>query len=157
MERTLVFVKPDGLHRRLVGRILQRFEEKGLHLVGLKLARLSEDLIREHYAEHRGKPFYELLVRFVLSGPVVLMVLEGPEAASVVRSLVGATSGAKASPGTIRGDFGVSQRFNLVHASDGPASAEREVAHFFAPDELVSWRPSDMDWLDETAGKEPNS
>lgn len=150
MERTLVFIKPDGVHRRMVGKIIQRLEDKGLHLIGLKLVRLPEDLVRAHYEEHRRQPFYEPLVRFILSGPVVLMAVEGPQAVRVVRNLVGATLGSQAAPGTIRGDFGISNRLNLVHASDGPQAAEKEIARFFSTDELISWRPADYSWIDET-------
>ena len=147
MERTLAFIKPDGVHRRAVGKIVQRFEEKGLKLIGLKLVHLSEELVKSHYAEHEGKPFFESLVEFVRAGQVVLIALEGPEAISVVRKLVGATSGLEAEPGTIRGDFSVSKSFNLIHASDGPESAAAELSRFFADGELVDWTPTDWDWL----------
>lgn len=147
MERTLVFVKPDGVQRRLMGKILQRFEEKALTIVGMKFVRLPEDTVRRHYAEHEGKYFYERLVSFVLSGPVLLMAIEGDNAVSVVRNLVGATSGFEAAPGTIRGDFSLSKTFNLIHASDKPESAERELKLFFSADELVEWTPPDDAWV----------
>jgi len=146
LERTLVFVKPDGLQRRCVGKIIQRFEEKGLKLIGLKMAQLPAETARAHYAEHRNEEFYESLVQFVRSGPVVLMAWEGPKAISVVRKLVGATSGLEAEPGTIRGDFGLSQRHNLIHASDSPESAERELGLFFS-DDLVDWELADRPWI----------
>ncbi|HUT35966.1 MAG TPA: nucleoside-diphosphate kinase [Planctomycetota bacterium] len=144
MERTLVLIKPDAVQRRLVGRILARFEAKGLQLVALKLIRISEDLARRHYAPHEGKPFYEPLIRFVTGGPTVALVLEGKRAVEVVRRMMGPTFGPDAPPGTIRGDLAVSNRFNLVHGSDSPASAEKEIALFFAPSELVAWRPDDV-------------
>jgi len=142
----LVFVKPDGLHRRCAGKIIQRLEEKGLKLIGLKMAQLSEETARAHYAEHQDEKFYEPLVQFVQSGPVILMAWEGPEAISVVRKLVGATCGLDAEPGTIRGDFGLRQRHNLIHASDSPEAAARELGLFFT-DDLVDWEPVDRPWI----------
>jgi len=156
MERTLVLIKPDAVHRRLVGRILDRFEQKGLQLVALKLLRISEPLAREHYAPHVGKHFYEPLIRFMTGGPTVALVLEGKRAIEVVRKLMGKTFGPDAEPGTIRGDFAISNRFNLVHGSDSPASAEAEVALFFAPGELVEWWPDDSEQVyDFSEGGEP--
>ncbi|MHC4252389.1 MAG: nucleoside-diphosphate kinase [Planctomycetota bacterium] len=137
VERTLVLLKPDAVGRGLVGEIISRFERKGLELAGLKLVVLDRAAAEEHYAEHKGKPFYDGLVDFVTSGPLVAAVMEGRGAVQVVRAMVGATSGQDALPGTIRGDFGVSDRYNLVHASDGPESAAREIARFFSPGELV--------------------
>jgi nucleoside-diphosphate kinase len=137
MERTLVLLKPDAVGRGIVGEIIARFERKGLELAGLKLIRLDGAAAEDHYAEHKGKPFFDGLVEFVTSGPLVAAAIEGRGAIKVVRAMVGATSGQDALPGTIRGDFGVSGRFNLVHASDGPESAAREVARFFGASELV--------------------
>ena len=155
MERTLVLLKPDAVERRLVGTILARFERKGLDLVGLKLMRVPRALAAKHYAEHKGKPFYGPVVRFLSRGPVVAIALAGKDAVRVVRTLVGATFGPDAQPGTIRGDFGLSKRFNLVHASDSPASARRELALFFDRRELVRWKPTDACWVYDLAGPEP--
>jgi len=156
MEQTLVLIKPDAVQRRLVGRILARFEQKGLQIVALKMVRISEELARRHYAPHVGKPFYEPLVRFVTSGPTVALVLEGKRAIEVVRRLMGRTFGPDAEPGTIRGDFANSNRFNLVHGSDSPESAESETELFFEPADFVEWWPDDMDQVyDFSEGGEP--
>jgi nucleoside-diphosphate kinase len=136
VERTLVLVKPDAVQRRLTGRILVRLEEKGLKVVGLKLIRITPELSKKHYAEHVSKPFYPTLEEFITSGPVVAACVEGPEAVSVVRTLMGPTNGRQAAPGTIRGDFGLSRQMNLIHGSDGPDAAKREIALYFKPDEL---------------------
>ncbi|GAH73551.1 unnamed protein product, partial [marine sediment metagenome] len=117
MERTLVFLKPDAVRRSLAGEIILRFERKGFSIVGLKMMQLSEEFVREHYAQHRGREFYEPLVRYVVSGPVVAMVLEGKNAVSVVRKMMGETFGSDSPPGTIRGDLALSNRFNLIHGS----------------------------------------
>ena len=147
MERTLVLLKPDAVQRSLVGRILTRFEEKGLELVALKMRRFPEEHLREHYAVHRERPFFEGLVRYMSSGPVVALALQGVEAISVVRRLVGATNSREAAPGTIRGDLGMSFSNNLVHASDGPDTAASELAHWFGePQETVDWTPADLEW-----------
>ena len=156
MERTLVLVKPDAVERRLVGRIVARFERKGLQLVALKMLRVSEEVARRHYAAHEGKPFYEPLIRFITGGPTVALVLEGKRAIEVVRKLIGQTFGPDAEPGTIRGDLAISNRFNLVHGSDSPASAAAEIARFFERDELVDWRPADIEQIyDFSEGGEP--
>lgn len=147
MQRTLVFVKPDGVQRRLVGEILARFERKGLKIVGLKMMQVSRELAETHYAEHKGKPFYESLVGFVTSGPIVCACLEGFRAISVVRQMMGKTFGFEAAPGTIRGDYGISNQFNLIHGSDSPESAEREIALYFSPDELMSYEMPDEGWM----------
>lgn len=131
MERTFVMIKPDAVQRGLVGEIIRRFEAKGLRIVALKMVRLSREAAEKHYEVHRGKHFFESLVEFVCSGPVVAMVLEGREAVRVVRQLVGPTDPAAALPGTIRGDFGIELTRNLVHAADSPEAAERECALFF--------------------------
>ncbi|HEU4395947.1 MAG TPA: nucleoside-diphosphate kinase [Planctomycetota bacterium] len=147
MDTTLVLVKPDGVQRRLVGRILARFEEKGLQVTGLKLALLPRSLLERHYGAHKGKPFYEGLVTYMASSPVVAIALRGRNAVAVVRKMMGATFGSKAEPGTIRGDFAISDGFNLVHGSDSPESAEKEVALFFAVGEVLDWKPGDQNWV----------
>lgn len=147
MERTLVLLKPDALQRRLVGQILARLEAKGLKIVGMKLLRVSPELAARHYAEHVGKPFYGELVSFITSAPVVALVVEGPRAVEVVRRLMGKTNALEAEPGTIRGDYGLSVGMNLVHGSDSPASASREIPLFFSPDELHDYALADSPWL----------
>jgi nucleoside-diphosphate kinase len=138
-DRTLVLIKPDGVQRLLAGRIVSRFEERGLKIVGLKLCQVDRGLAERHYAIHRGKPFFGGLVDFITSSPLVAMVLEGPNAIAVVRSMVGATRPHEAAPGTIRGDFALETAQNLVHASDGPDTAVSEIALWFGADELVSY------------------
>ena len=147
MERTLIILKPDAMHRRLVGRILSRFEDKGLRIVGCKMMRISRELAEEHYAEHRGKPFFESVVDFLSSEPVIVLVAAGYEAIGVCRTLMGATFGYEAEPGTIRGDFGISNQYNLIHGSDSPESARREIDLYFDDDELFEWTPTDQAWL----------
>lgn len=137
MERTFVMVKPNGVERGLVGEIVARFERRGFRLVGLRALRMDRALAERHYAEHAGKPFFESLVSFITSGPVVAMVWEGREAVRVARAMMGVTDPADASPGTIRGDFSLSKEENVVHGSDGPESAAREIALFFPEDELL--------------------
>ena len=147
MERTLILIKPDGLQRGLVGQILARFEARGLKIVGLKLMGVSTELAERHYAVHHGKPFYDGLVRFITSSPIVAMVLEGTDAVAAVRKTVGATKSFEAEAGTIRGDLALDVGQNLVHASDGPDTARQEVALWFRDDELVSY-PRDADrWI----------
>jgi len=136
MERTLVLLKPDCVERRLMGRILSRFEDKGLSVAALKLMRITPEIARRHYVEHVQKTWYPELETFITSGPVAAMILEGPEAIRVVRDMAGVTNGLKATPGTIRGDFSSSQQKNLVHASDSAESAQREMAIFFRPEEI---------------------
>jgi nucleoside-diphosphate kinase len=138
-DRTLVLIKPDGVQRLLTGRIVSRFEERGLKIVGLKLVRVDRGLAERHYAIHREKPFFGGLVDFITSSPLVALVLEGPNAIAVVRSMVGATRPHEAAPGTIRGDFALETAQNLVHASDGPETAVTEIALWFGADELVSY------------------
>ena len=147
MERTLILLKPDCIHRRLAGSILQRFEQKGLRLAGMKLVQVSRGLAEQHYAVHKGKGFYESLLKFITSGPTVALVLEGPQAVAVGRNLIGATDGTKAAPGTIRGDFALSVQNNLIHGSDSPENAAAEVALWFKPEELVSYQPVDSPWI----------
>jgi nucleoside-diphosphate kinase len=146
-ERTLVLVKPDGVQRLLVGRIIARFEERGLKIVGLKLVRASRELAERHYAIHRDKPFFAALVDFITSGPLVAAVLEGPGAIGLVRTMVGATRPAEAAPGSIRGDLAIETGQNLVHASDGPETAAAEVALWFRPEELVEYEREVDRWL----------
>jgi nucleoside-diphosphate kinase len=147
VEDTLIILKPDALQRRLAGRILSRFEEKGLTLVALKLTRLRREVAEEHYAPHREKPFYAGLVRYMTSQPVVPMVLRGRNAVDVCRKLLGRTFGNEAEPGTIRGDFGISRSMNLVHASDSPDSAAREIPLFFESYEIQDVSPVDLRWI----------
>lgn len=140
MQRTLVLLKPDCVHRRLVGAILQRFEQKGLRLAAMKIVQPSTDLAEKHYAVHQSRPFYESLIAFLTSGPAVALVLEGREAIAVVRNLIGPTDGAKAPPGTIRGDYALSVQNNLIHGSDSLETAAAEIALWFKPDELVYYQ-----------------
>ena len=146
MERTLVLLKPDAVQRQLVGRILARLESKGLKLVALKMLAVPPALARAMYAEHEGKDFYQPLVAFVTAGPVVAAVLEGNEAVAVTRKMLGPTFGPDAPPGTVRGDFGMSRRYNLVHGSDSPASAGREIPLFFRPEELLDYEHHAAGW-----------
>ncbi|HVS37650.1 MAG TPA: nucleoside-diphosphate kinase [Gemmataceae bacterium] len=147
MERTLILLKPDCVQRRLAGAVLERFERKGLRLAGLKLVQASRALAEQHYAVHKGKPFYDSLLQFLTAGPTTALVLEGREAVAVARSLIGPTDGAKAAPGTIRGDYGISVQNNLIHGSDSVDNAKTEIALWFKPEELVDWRPADAPWV----------
>jgi nucleoside-diphosphate kinase len=147
MERTFVIFKPDCVQRRLVGRILKRFEDKGLNLVAMKMLQITPQLAKQHYAEHVEKSWYPTLEAFITGGPVVAAVLEGLEAIRVVREMLGATSGLKATPGTIRGDFSSSRQMNLVHGSDGPEAAAREIALYFRADEICQYEPTIARWL----------
>ncbi len=146
-ERTLVICKPDAVQRQLVGRILSRFEAKGLKIAGLKMIRMSRELAERQYAPHKGKHFYEPLLAFMTAGPVVLVVLEGAGAVAVARSMMGPTFGPDAPAGTIRGDFGMSKRYNLVHGSDSPEAAATEIGLFFTPEELVDYELRGMPWI----------
>ncbi|GAA4421533.1 MULTISPECIES: nucleoside-diphosphate kinase [Bremerella] len=147
MQRTLVLLKPDCVERRLIGRIIGRFEDKGLNIVAMKLIRITPDLAKQHYAEHVSKPFYPGLEAFITAAPVVAMVLEGLEAIQVVRDMLGATSGLKAAAGTIRGDFSSSRQMNLVHASDGPDAASREIDLYFQAEEVLDYAPVLTPWM----------
>jgi nucleoside-diphosphate kinase len=147
MEKTFVMLKPGVLQRRIAGEVLGRFERKGLKIIALKLLRISKELAEAHYTEHRGRDFYEKLIEYTLSGPVVALVLEGEEAIAVVRRLTGPTSLLEAPAGTIRGDFAARTRLNIVHASDCPASAEREIGLFFEPWEFCPWEDDNRDWF----------
>ncbi len=146
-ETTLVLVKPDGVQRGLVGEILARFERKGLQIVGLRLARLSKEVLERHYADHKAKPFFAGLVAFMGSAPVVVIALRGLNAVSIVRGLMGKTFGKDAAPGTIRGDLAISSSFNLVHGSDSPESAAREMGIFFGPGEVLDYPMGNRDWI----------
>jgi nucleoside-diphosphate kinase len=147
MQRTLIICKPDCVQRRLVGEVLRRFEAKGLKLAALKFITVDRALGEKHYAEHAGKPFFEGLIGFITGGPVVVGVLEGNEAVAVVRSMLGKTNGVEAAPGTIRGDFSISKQNNLVHGSDSPESAAREIALWFTPGELSSYGIAGEEWV----------
>lgn len=151
MQTTLIILKPDAVQRGLVGSILQRFERKGLRLVGLKLIKVSRDLAERHYAEHKGKGFYDGLIKFVTSSPVLVVAVRGLDAVAVCRKLIGSTNGRNAEPGTIRGDFGLSGGFNLVHGSDSPASAERELALWFPTGELLDYDRTIETWVYDPA------
>ena len=150
METTLIILKPDAVDRRLVGEIISRFERKGMQIVGLKLARIPSETAARHYEAHREKPFYAGLLKFMTGGPVVLLAVAGNKAIEVARKLMGATFGHQAAPGTIRGDLGISSQFNLIHGSDSPEAAERELKLFFAPGEVLDFTMCDRKWvLDE--------
>lgn len=139
MERTLILIKPDGVQRGLIGEIIGRFERRGLRLAGLKFMQVSTALAAQHYAEHEGKPFYDGLIAYIQSGPVVALVWEGPNAVALARQLMGKTKPIEAEVGTIRADLAVEVGRNLVHGSDKPETGEREVALWFQPAELVTW------------------
>jgi nucleoside-diphosphate kinase len=149
LERTLVIIKPDAVQRGLIGEIITRFERRGLRLAGMKLIHIDESLAQRHYAIHKGKPFYEPLIRYITSSPVVVMVLEGNEAIEIVRRTMGATKPAEAAPGTIRADFSLEIGRNLVHGSDGPETAAFEVPLFFGEDELLSYGRDTDRWIFE--------
>ncbi len=149
MERTLVLIKPDAVQRGLIGEITARLEKRGLKLVGAKFMPVSRALAEKHYAIHQGKPFYEGLVNYIISTPVMAMVWEGPNAIAAVRQTMGATRPTEAAPGSIRHDFGLTIGRNLTHASDTPENGEKEVSLWFSPEELVDWqRPLDS-WIFE--------
>ena len=149
MERTLILAKPDAVQRGLVGEIVARFERRGLQIVGMKLMHVSTSLAREHYKEHVGKPFFKGLVDYITSTPVVAMVVEGPNAIEVCRTTIGATNPVAATPGSIRGDLGIEVGRNLVHGSDSPKSAKREIKLFFKSAELVNYKRTSQRWITE--------
>ena len=155
MERTLIILKPDAVQRGLTGEIITRFEKKGLQLVGAKMMKIPQQLAETHYEPHRGKPFYAGLVRFMTSSPVIVLALAGKDAITIARKMMGATFGSKAEPGTIRGDLGVSNSFNLIHGSDSPEAAPRELALFFKPDELLDWTPAGQNWVYDMSKGQP--
>lgn len=147
MERTLVIAKPDAVQRGLVGEIISRLEQRGLKIVAMKMIRMDEALARRHYGVHEGKPFFASLIAFITAAPIVVMVVEGPRAIDAVRGMMGATDPLKAAPGTIRADLALDVQSNLVHGSDGPATADHEVALFFREDEILSWTRDVDRWL----------
>ncbi len=147
MERTLVLVKPDGVQRGLIGEVIARLERRGLKLVAAKFLQVSPELAQTHYAVHEGKPFYEGLIRYITSAPVMAMVWEGPNAVAVVRQTMGATRPWEAAPGTIRHDFGLEVDRNLTHASDSVENGEKEAALWFTENEMVSWQRANDPWI----------
>jgi nucleoside-diphosphate kinase len=147
MERTLVLLKPDCVQRRMMGKVITRFEEKGLNIIAAKMLQVTPELSKKHYAEHVSKPFYPALERFITASPILAMVVEGLEVVRVVRDILGATSGLKAAAGTIRGDFSSSRQMNLVHASDSTDSAAREIALYFQPSEVLPYTPTLTPWF----------
>lgn len=154
METTLIILKPDAVQRGLMGRIISRFEDKGLQVVGCKLMQISQELAATHYEAHKTKGFYPGLVRFMTSSPVLVLAVRGIGAITICRNMMGATFGSKAAPGTIRGDFGVSNSFNLIHGSDSPEAAERELKLFFGAGEVLNWNRAGDAWIyDMSAGK----
>ncbi len=146
-ERTLVLLKPDCVQRRLMGEVISRFEQKGLNIVAMKMLQVTPELSKQHYAEHVAKPFYPNLEEFITASPIVAMVIEGLEVIRVIREMLGATSGLKAAAGTIRGDYSSSRQMNLVHASDGPEAAAREIELYFSKDQLFAYEPSLKPWF----------
>ena len=155
MEQTLIILKPDAVQRGLMGQIISRFEEKGLKVVGAKMMQITPELAAEHYAAHTEKPFYTGLVSFMTSSPVLVLALEGVGAIAICRAMMGATFGSQAVAGTIRGDFGVSNSFNLIHGSDSPEAATKELGLFFQDDEILSWGRALEGWVYDLSGDEP--
>lgn len=149
MERTFVMIKPDGVQRGLIGEIVRRFEQRGLRVVAMKLVQVTPEFAHKHYAVHVGKPFFEGLIRYITSGPVVAMVLEGTDAITAARSTMGATNPVKAAPGTIRADLAMEMGRNLVHGSDGPETAQFEIGLWFKPEEIVEYTRAIDPWLYE--------
>ena len=147
LERTLIIIKPDGVERSLIGPIITRFEQRGLKLAAMKMMQVSDKLAREHYAVHEGKPFFEPLIEYITSAPVVVMALEGPDAIQIARNTIGATKPAEASPGSIRGDLGLMVGRNLVHGSDSPENAAAEIALWFDPTELIDYERAVDRWI----------
>ena len=147
MERTYLMVKPDGVQRGLIGDIIGRFERKGLKLIGAKLIRIPTEVAERHYAEHKGKAFYDKLLKFITSGPVMAMVWEGDDAVALCRIAIGKTNALEAAPGTIRGDYAIHTNLNVIHGSDSRENAEREIAIFFREDELVSYDKAIQSWI----------
>ena len=147
MERTLVIIKPDAVQRGLVGEVTSRLERRGLKLVGMKLMAIDQELAHRHYGIHEGKPFFESLIRYITSAPVVVMVWQGPGAIALVRRTMGSTNPQEAAPGTIRADYGLDIERNLIHGSDGPDTAETEINLYIAPGELVDWERSSDPWI----------
>ncbi len=146
-ERTLVIIKPDAVQRGLIGPIISRIERRGLRIVAMKMMHIDRALAERHYAEHKGKSFYASLIAFITAAPVVVMVVEGPQAITTLRTMMGKTNALEAAPGTIRGDFGLSTRYNLIHGSDSPASAAREIALYFTDEEILTYERSIDPWI----------
>jgi nucleoside-diphosphate kinase len=155
METTLIILKPDAVQRGLMGKIITRFEDKGLQIVGAKLMKISGELAATHYQDHKGKPFYDGLVGFMTSSPVLVLAVRGVGAIAISRSMMGATFGSKADAGTIRGDFGVSNSFNLIHGSDSPEAAERELGLFFKSGEVLDFDRPINQWVYDYSGGDP--
>jgi nucleoside-diphosphate kinase len=155
VEQTLIILKPDSLQRGLIGRIISRFEDKGFQIVGLKAMQISRELAERHYAVHKGKPFYPRLMTYITSSPVIVMVVQAVNGIAVARKMMGATFGSKAEPGTIRGDFGLSNSFNQIHGSDSPEAAETEIALYFKPEELLTWQRGNEKWIYDYSGEKP--
>lgn len=155
METTLIILKPDAVQRGLTGQIISRFENKGLQVVGMKLMQISQQLAATHYEAHKERPFYPGLVKFMTSSPVLVLALRGNGAITIARNLMGATFGSKANPGTIRGDFGVSNSFNLIHGSDSPEAAQRELKLFFGPGEVLEFPRAIETWVYDMSGGKP--
>lgn len=149
MERTFVIIKPDAVQRGLIGEVITRFERRGLRIAGMKLIQVSNEMARKHYGVHEGKPFFDGLIKFITSGPVVLMALEGKDAIAIARATMGATAPGKAAPGSIRADFGMDIGYNIVHGSDGPETAAQELALWFNEDELLSYQRVIDTWIYE--------
>ncbi len=156
MQKTLVIIKPDATPRRLIGKIVSRFEEKGLEIIGLKMSVIPEELARKNYSVHEGKDFFEELIKYITAGPVVFVILRGKNAIDVTRMLMGSTFGHEAAPGTIRGDYAISKRFNLLHGSDSVESAEKEIAIFFKDEEIIEHDQTHWKWIYDISGDELN-
>jgi len=155
METTLIILKPDAVQRGLMGKIITRFEDKGLYIVGCKLMKISPQLAETHYEAHKGKGFYNGLVKFMTSNPVLVLAVKGIGAITIARGMMGATFGSKAAPGTIRGDFGVSNSFNLIHGSDSPEAAERELKLFFGAGEVLDFPRTIDAWVYDSGSGKP--
>lgn len=155
MEKTLIILKPDAVQRGLMGRIVCRFEDKGFQILAMKMMQISRELAERHYAVHKGKPFYPRLIGYITSSPVLVMVLQANNAIAVARKMMGATFGSNAEPGTIRGDFGLSNSFNLIHGSDSPAAAEAEIALYFKPEDLIAYQRTSEKWTYDFSGDKP--
>src|SRR5690349_15618986 len=152
MERTLIILKPDAVQRGLIGEIITRFEKKGIQVVGAKFTQIAPATAETHYAPHKGKPFYEGLVKFMTSAPVLVLALQGKDVITISRGMMGATFGSKAAPGTIRGDFGVSNSYNLIHGSDSPEAADRELRLFFQQGEVLNYPRAVEGWVYDLSG-----
>ncbi len=155
MQTTLIILKPDAVQRGFMGEIISRFERKGLQIAGCRMMMISQDLAARHYEAHKSKPFYASLVRFMTSAPVLVLAIRGNDAINISRKMMGATFGSKAEPGTIRGDFGVSNSFNLIHGSDSPEAAERELSLFFGKGDVLEYGRAVDHWIYDMSGGKP--